>query len=146
MMCPPFCFFMPAVSRTADRLLSRSCAACRVLAQKKVSTSPNPPSMRCSGPLASGVELRPGPFRAALSPVNRPFLERLLSATLTASFDQTQRRFCCVTSVSTRHGGAWVWLPDSSATLSRNRRAYTFPHEYDTGRTISRAATPVPGR
>ena len=59
MMCPPFCLFMPGSlahcrpPSLAILRVSRSCS-------KKVSTCPNPPSMRCSGPLASGVELRPG--------------------------------------------------------------------------------------
>ena len=58
MMCPPFCFFMPAVSRLPTALLLRSCAACRILAQKNFPPCPNPPSTRCSEPRASCVELR----------------------------------------------------------------------------------------
>jgi len=84
-MCPPFCFFMPAVSCTTDhpslailRRVSRSCS-------KTLSPCPNPPRTLCSRPLArvcgdAGVRLasatavidtphpilgRPAPFRGA---------------------------------------------------------------------------------
>lgn len=145
MMCPPFCFHAGSLAHCRPpslailRRVSRSCSKKSFHVSESAEHEVLWASCQRCGVTARAISCSPFAGKSA-------FPRATTVGNVTASFDQTQRRFCCVTSVSARHGGAWVWLPDSSATLSRNRRAYTFPHEYDTGRTISRAATPVPGR
>ena len=106
MMCPPVCFFMTAVSCTADHLLSRSCAACSVLARKTFHVRESA-GTRCSGTCQRcGVDrpnLSRGPFAGKSA-----FLERLPSATLTARFRSNPTPLLPRAPISARHGGASV--------------------------------------